>query len=279
MKTILRCCVWLLFWTTTVPASGQDQTLARAEILRDLRSSDFGVWSEAVDRTLAGNAGSGPEVEAALIGALEQVTQWSIEKNQGLDRPLVGELGGLLLMAVAEMRDPRAIPSLAWYANSGSSVSDALMDFGLESVAPLLEVAFSPWADGSQTDGALKVMAALVETYGTEAFADGTLARIREAALLRLPGDSPEHRASSSATTTNMLPLGAIRLAGVLRGPELLGRLAVLAASTPQRLGSMGLVSSLPGSSWIRTCAAARLAGEPPPAGSVCAEVPKARRR
>ncbi len=154
MRTILRCCVWLLFWTTSVPASGQNQTLTRAEILRDLRSSDFEVWSEAVDRTLAGEAGSGAEVEAALIEALEQVKQWNIEQSQGLDRPFVGELGGLLRTAVANMRDPRAISSLAWYAGSGSTVFDALMDFGLESVAPLLEVAFSPWADGSRTDGA-----------------------------------------------------------------------------------------------------------------------------
>lgn len=129
--------------------------------------------------------------------------------------------------SLAANADPADIPILA-RVTVGGPAAKTLYNWGHRATPHLLEAAMSPEVPGMVAQSALYVLAGIVTTHGTGGYGDA----LAEAAALHLDGPPPHYRSLRFPSAMEH----AVTLAGVLRTPELLNLLEVIAASTPQEL-------------------------------------------
>ena len=236
MKTTTTTLILCLVGTPAAPAVAQKRP-PEAEVLRQMAAGDPRSWEAGVVASLGVAAEKrSPALLTAMIGALEHSVRWHAGGGNG---PI--ETGGHLAQALAATRDPRVLPALAWYAYNGPPATVIMVDFGHQAVPHLLAVAMSPDAPGDHARAALLVLAGIVFRHGPGEHGP----ELAEAAAFHMDGP-PDHYYSRWSNINSISPLSeAIALAGVIRTPELLERLEVIAASTPARIEEMTGNSSL----------------------------------
>jgi hypothetical protein len=123
------------FLNATIVYSAEDV----ADVIKMLNGKDWTVRERGV---MAAMKISGNEqVKIELIKLLERENQQYEKLELGLPADdSSGEYYGELLNAVEQLNDPRAIKGLASAANSGSGVTNALINFGEIAIDPLMDV-------------------------------------------------------------------------------------------------------------------------------------------
>lgn len=203
-----------------------------------------------------------PTLIAGMIEALRRDVEWSTSRYAAdLGTASRGEAPSHLARELALTGDPAILPPLAWRA--AGVVAAVIYEFGLQAVPHLLNVALSPRATGTEAMDAMLVLASIVSTHGPGSYAN----ELQRAAMLHLDGP-PEGYMSAGKHRSGGFPNAlepAIALAAVLRTPELLKRLEVIAEDTPESIVARtgyGIVIAKHGPA----CASAHLDGtEPPP--------------
>lgn len=246
----LGCC---LVASLVAPVAAQERP-PEPEVIRRLANGGPAEWESGVVWSLAVPPEErSRELLTAMILALDRSLDWQIRRQRGW------ETGGHLAQALAATRDPRILPSLAWYAYNGAPATAVLVDFGHEAVPHLLAVAMSPDAPGDHTRAALRVLASIVAKHGPGTYGE----ELAEAAIFHL-SSPPDHYRSRWSNIDSINPLlGAIALAGVVRTAELLARLEEIATTTfaeiEETSGSAFLAARAP------ACARAMLDRTEPP--------------
>ncbi len=260
----MRIATTLSFWfaalASTAPADAQRPPLDEAEIIRLLTTEGPAAWETGVHRSLGiGQTERSDALLVAMIDALEREVAWEIERRKGLGEVNVsGESSSRLARVLGSTGDPRVLPPLAWHAYNGA---EALYGFGARAVPHLLGVALSPDALGDEAGNALWVLSSIVLSYGPGAYED----ELAEAAALHLDGPPAGYQSAWTNPISIAAMTEAVALAGVLRAPDLLGRLEAIAQKTPDQIIARGYVTSVTAETSIR-CAKAHLDGTQPPA-------------
>lgn len=157
---------------------------------------------EAIRLALELGPRAGPQLRTAVIEAA-----WA-ELRGETNRPEGSEAIFDYMHAVAQLREPRAIPFLVEVLRNGPAAANALADLGAAAFPAVLEAAANPSeSDRSRVWNGLTALRFMLEdgSLGTR-----EVAQVREVARDRLSG-----------TQDNGVVLGAMRLALVLGDPEL----------------------------------------------------------
>lgn len=158
------------------------------------------------------------ELRGALITRLEQLNQRVADAariDQTVDTFIAPETLADLATAVAESRDPRAIPALSRATHGGPAAIRALVEFGEAALPSVLKVVMEPSSHYTEVEHGLMTMRIMVERGKTSPAA---LAQIRAAAKARLTGEQ-----------YFTVVWQAIDLAATLKDPDLRGILSDLA--------------------------------------------------
>jgi hypothetical protein len=132
------------------------------------------------------------ELRDALIAALEREALFLKNRRLAIRKGAVAEeLADPVFISnaaevIAELHDARAIPALAAALGSGGPAIRALVEFGEQSVAPMVAIVRSPDASPESAQDGLLALRFLVE--GEPPLSGGALQEVKRAAEERLTG-------------------------------------------------------------------------------------------
>jgi hypothetical protein len=163
------------------------------ELAQQLLGQDAGARSEAIARTLAmGPQKTGPGLRAALMALLDMETQIidGVTARGGFVETAVNpEEHARVCQAIAELRDPSAIPALArGLGTCGWVIHRYLADFGEQAAPAVLAVVTSPKNSIDAVDEGLIALRFMVEGADNRPLSPVTWEGIRRAARQRLSG-------------------------------------------------------------------------------------------
>ncbi len=202
-----------------------------------LDAIDTAIHSGAVSRDdLAGQVSALLTKEAAFEKQIQDAFEKS-GKQVSTAPPGYSDYLGDLLMAVDYMRDPRSLPALMYFIDTGNMATSAIASFGDPALKQILALIDSPGAVASHSvnavslrQSAYRVLSEMVEPKNLQNFSDPSAART-----------TIKHRLMTAAVSE---PDISVRLAtigglGTLADPDTLALLQTIAAadSTPDPQG------------------------------------------
>jgi hypothetical protein len=174
-------------------AMASEVQVDQRELAQQLLGQDAGARGEAIATTLAlGPQKTGPGLRAALIALLDRETQIidGVAARGGFVETVVNpDEHSRVCQAIAELRDPSAIPALArGLGTCGWVIHRYLADFGEQAAPAVLAVVTSPKSSVYAVDEGLIALRFMVEGAGKRPLSAVTLEGIRRAAGHRLIG-------------------------------------------------------------------------------------------